>query len=295
MGKRIGEYNDIDISAEIDANIELGSYNVIGKNVVIKNGSSDKLSKIVIGDCNIIHDNTKIIVGEEGIIIGDWNVFHNNILIVGLKRLEIGHNCWFGQNTVIDSSGALTIGNGVRVGMYSQIWTHVASGELIEGCLLNGFRKTVIEDDVWLVGSCIVSSGITLRRRTIALINSNITKDTIENSVYAGSPAKLKENLKFYKEISVNDKLQLMDEWVNNFVLGYPEYHKTSNNESIIISTESNEEEIIISWGIEPKSVKEHQTYMDLNEKKYTKKLTNLERCFYKSIYGFKARFVPFD
>lgn len=45
--------------------------------------------------------------------------------------------------------------------MYSEIWTQVASGEQIEGCTLYSKRKTTIEeDDVCLIGSCVVSPGL---------------------------------------------------------------------------------------------------------------------------------------
>ena len=53
------------------------------------------------------------------------------MLILAEEEMKIGHNCWFGQHTVLDATGGLEIHNGVRVGMFSQIWTHVASGEQI--------------------------------------------------------------------------------------------------------------------------------------------------------------------
>ncbi|WP_425482538.1 acyltransferase, partial [Fulvivirga aurantia] len=223
----------------------LGNYNVIGKNVTITNQSKVG-NKVVIGDCNIFHDNTRIIVGEEDVNIGDWNVFHNNILMIGIRSMKIGHNCWFGQNTVIDSSGALKIGNGVRVGMYSQIWTHVASGELIEGCSLFGFRETIIEDDVWLVGSCIVSSGIRIRRKTIALANSNLTKDTEEESVYAGSPAKKKENLNFYKKVTLEDKMQMIVQWAETFTKIHTNCTLKVDESTITLKSNTRNEEVVI-------------------------------------------------
>ena len=164
---------------------------------------------IKIGDCNSFHDNTRLVIGVEGMEIGDWNVFHNNMLLIGEKKMSIGHNCWFGQNTVIDSTGGMAIGNGVRVGMYSQLWSHVASGELIEGCTLFSKKQTVIEDDVWLVGSCTVSSGIIVKRRGVFLNGSNITKTTEANSTYAGIPAKKLEKLSFYEPVTIQQKYKL--------------------------------------------------------------------------------------
>jgi acetyltransferase-like isoleucine patch superfamily enzyme len=214
-----GKNNSIDPSSKIPENIEIGSFNTIGKNVEFILVNSESTNKIIIGDCNVINDNTRIVIGEGGLRIGDWNVFHNNMLLIVGEQMSIGHNCWFGQNTVIDSTGGVIIGNGVRVGMYSQIWTHVASGELIEGCTLFGKKKTIIEDDVWLVGSCTVSSGIILRKRSVFLNGSNITKSSDENATYRGVPAKKIEKVTFYKDISLDNKLALIKKWALEFSL----------------------------------------------------------------------------
>lgn len=286
--------NIIDPSATIDSRVRLGSYNRIGKNVEIKFANPNGSSMASFGDNNVINDGTRIIVGEGNLSVGDWNVFHNNILLIGGMGLNIGHNGWFGQNTIIDGSGGLEIQNGVRVGMYSQIWTHVGSGELIEGCTLFGFRKTTIEDDVWLVGSCIVSSGITIAQRTVALIGSNLTKDTKAHAVYAGSPALEKPNLNFYKPVPIDDKFSMMENWAKEFV--------AKHNHKIVISTQrieiiddKNQESLVISINLDPSSFDAKTTYYDLSIKKYTKKLTVLENTFYRHIFNNKARFIPFN
>ena len=101
------ERNIIDKSAKIHPIIKLGYYNKIGKNVIIDFvGDSENEVNISIGDNNIINDNTKIIVSGD-LNIGDWNVFHNDMLIMAEKHISIGHNCWFGQNTILDGTGGL--------------------------------------------------------------------------------------------------------------------------------------------------------------------------------------------
>lgn len=283
--------NQIHPTAKIGENVILGSYNVIGENVVIE-GFKDKSGVITIGDCNIINDNTKILAGEEGIKIGDWNVFHNNMLVMAERKMIIGHNCWFGQNTILDASGGLELGNGVRVGMYSQIWSHVASGELIEGCTLYGNRKTIIKDDVWLVGSCIVSSGVILGERGIFLIGSNITKNTESNKVYAGSPAKIMEKLSFYGKISLDEKFELMKDWIKEFVKINPQYNFIENKEQLEIVNPYNDDKIVIirNGKLDGMIV---VSVFNLTTKRYNKTLSELERVFYKFLYNHKARFIP--
>ena len=282
--------NQIHPTARISGNVVLGKYNIIGANVVIE-GFKNTSGKVVIGDCNIINEGTRILAGAEGISIGDWNVFHNNMLLMGDNKMDIGHNCWFGQNTILDSSGGLTIGNGVRVGMYSQIWTHVASGELIEGCTLFGTRETIINDDVWLVGSCVVSSGVTLGRKSIYLIGSNVTKSTEEDKVYAGNPAKIMEKLNFYKPISIDEKYLMMLKWSKDFVVINDGYVVSEMDDSFEIVDNKSDYKIRVEKNSEF-SYSDLVTVYDLSRKVYNKTLSELERKFYKYIYNHKARFL---
>ena len=288
-----GTGNNIDSSASIADFVELGSFNTIGKNVVIQAAAGTTNPKFIIGDCNAIHDNVRIMVGDEGVFIKDWNVFHNSILLIGLKKVQIGHNGWFGQNTILDGSGGLTIGNGVRIGMYSQLWTHVASGELIEGCTLYAHRPTLIDDDVWLVGSCIVSSGITIGRRSICLINSMITKDVLPNKVYAGSPAKEMEKLDFYKPVTIEEKFSMMKEWVEQFRSMHRDISIQIYTSKPAIEIKRENDIVVIGVSSESSNFDQTYSYFDLNTKTYSKKLSSLERQFYRFIFGNKARFVP--
>ena len=290
--------NSIHETAFVDVNIQLGEYNSIGKNVTIKYLDEKKKPKVIIGDNNVINDNTRILIGSQDVVIGDWNVFHNDMLILGGNGLQIGHNCWFGQNTILDGSGKLQISNGVRVGMYSQIWTHVASGELIEGCLLFGERETIIEDDVWLVGSCVVSSGVRLRKKSVFLINSVITKDSESEKVYSGSPAKMNEKINVWRKVELTEKLSMMLNWAYIFCTSSNEYSVRDNSESgyfEIISSDEKESLIIFIDNKFTVLNNQNITLFNLVKKTYTKTNSVLERKFYKFIYNHKARFIPFE
>ena len=290
---KVGVNNIIAKSTTIPDFVEMGSYNRIGENVSIQATRGAKNPKLVVGDCNVINDNVKILVGDEGVVIKDWNVIHNDILIIGEGELKIGHNCWFGQNTVLDGSGGLFIGNGVRIGMYSQIWTHVASGEQIEGCVLFAKRSTTIQDDVWLVGSCVVGSGINLAKKTICLINSVVTKDSEEARVYSGSPAKLMEKANFYKKVTLHEKFDMMYNWAIQFALIHDNVKvKRIDENEILIQDNCGEKIIFTSLNtLNKKDV--NVTVFNMQTKTFEKKLTNLERTFYTFIYNNKARFTP--
>lgn len=279
--------NQIDCSAKIHPNVILGDYNKIGKNVIIEILGNNPNAIAVIGDNNIINDNTRIFIHGE-FIVGDWNVFHNDMLIMPEDSMKIGHNCWFGQNTILDGTGGLEIGNGVRVGMFSQIWTHVASGEQIEGCNLYAMRKTIIEDDVWLVGSCIVGSGLRLGRRSTALINSVITKDTEEDRVYAGSPAKLMEKANFYNPVTLQQKFEMLNNWLKEFVQSNPEVQLSHDDKQTILTKGIDTTVFTIETD------KNNQPgFFFLADKTFNKSNSELERQVYKFLYNNKARFLP--
>lgn len=284
--------NQIDITAKIHPNVKLGKFNRIGKNVVIEILGDDPNLSVTIGDNNIINDNTRIFIHGK-FSMGDWNVLHNDMLLMAEQYLYIGHNCWFGQNTILDGAGGLVIGNGVRVGMYSQIWTHVASGEQIEGCTLYSKRETIIEDDVWLVGSCIVGSGLKLGWRSVALINSVLTKDTLPDRAYAGSPAKLMEKAQFYITKSLDEKFELLNGWLNDFVVINSDLTlKRLDLKLLILENTETNEKVIFSKNISSE-IQKSESIFYLEDKTFIKTNSLLERQVYKYLYNNKARFLP--
>ncbi|ELV7524837.1 hypothetical protein SL053_000135 [Flavobacterium psychrophilum] len=286
------ETNQIDSTAKIHPNVVLGKYNRIGKNVIIEVVGKTPNTNVIIGDNNVINDNTRIFISGE-LKIGDWNVFHNDMLLMAEDHILIGHNCWFGQNTILDGAGGLEIGNGVRVGMYSQIWTHVASGEQIEGCTLFAKRKTKIEDDVWLVGSCVVGSGLNLRKRSTALINSVLTKDTLPDSVYAGNPAKLMEKANFYLSKTLNEKFEMLRLWLEEYVtINNVSYKLNTSNDTLILSNLKNSEQVLFTT-LEAKQSDKSKSVFYLSDKTFNKTNIISEREIYKFLYNNKARFLP--
>lgn len=145
--------------------------------------------------CRAIHIGFGSVIGDDvyldapEIVVGDYCKLHRGCLLHGYQPLTIGHNCWIGQNSIIDSIGRATIGNNVGVGAQSQLWSHIKFGDTLSGCRWNSDRPLVVEDDVWFVGHCIVSP-ILARRRSMLLVGGVATRDMEENHVYAGSPAR---------------------------------------------------------------------------------------------------------
>lgn len=253
-------------------------------------------SRVTIGDYCIIGPGVKFVCSGGDVALGEWTTLHDRCLVLSTEGVDIGAHCWFGQNTVIDGSGGITIGRGVRVGMYSQLWSHVAAGEQIEGCTLFGKRPVVIEDDVWLVGSCIVASGVTIGKRSVALIASNITKSCAANSVLAGSPAAPKTNLSFYKEVTLDEKWQMLVEWVNEIAREINVRVDISSNSIQLLGEQSylGERMIFAKESERAAAMRlEHpdSTVCCVQDKSYNARFSKIEHSVLKSLSGNKARF----
>ncbi len=165
-----------------DCSVHIGQKTVIGENVVL--GPTCK--KITIGfGCFVGRD---IYIDVEELHIGDYTTIHHGSIIHG-KKTKIGHNCWFGHYTIIDSLGGNTlIHNNVGVGAHSQLWSHIKFGDTLAGCRWNSSGSLILEDDVWLVGHSIVGP-IHAKERSMLMTGGVATKDMDENHIYAGSPA----------------------------------------------------------------------------------------------------------
>ena len=173
--------------------------------------------------------------------------------------------------------------------MYSQVWTHVGSGELIEGCTLFSKNETIINNEVWLVGSCVVGSGIELGKRSVYLINSLVTKNTLPETTYSGSPVKIMKNLQFYKPINLNEKFDLLKGWLIDFCK-LNQLKLINSDCELAILDDINKEKVIFTT--KTKSNFEGTVFY-LNNKTFFKTNSNLERKVYMYLYGNKARFNP--
>lgn len=277
-----------------NGNVEVGKFTYFDDSAEIVFA---KPGRVTIGDYCSIGPGVKLVCSGGDVTIGDWTTLHDHCLVLCGDGVSIGPHCWFGQNCVIDGTGGITIGRGVRVGMYSQLWSHVAAGEQIEGCTLFGQRPVTIEDDVWLVGSCIVASGVTLGYRTVALIGSNITKSWPAGSVIAGAPAASKPGLSFYKDLSLDDKWAMLKTWVEAAAPGLSLSVETSGTSALWVkdTAESGAHQIAFVRGADEASLLRARridiTVCCIEDKSYNKQLNATEQRILKFLSGNKARF----
>lgn len=293
----------INNNVSIAANTEIFAEKIyLGYGTEIKSGTKLGFkeylsgSKIFIGDHSIIDNNVRASVPI--LVIGDYGIVHENVAFYGEEPCTIGHNCWIGQYSILNSKARLQIGNNFRIGVQSQVWTHVASGELIEGCKIYNIAPTIIDDDVWLVGHVIISPGIRIAKKTIVLPGAILSKDTEESHCYAGIPSvDITSKYNPYSILTLDEKYDLMIGWINDFLKSNPHYKnyiKVEKKPSNIRTVPK--EHVVFSHGIENiDKFKIKGTFFDVYKKQYGKRNSKLEVDIIRYLIGHKARFTPLE
>lgn len=275
-----------------DGNVEIGTKSRVSDSCqIIFNGKGT----VKIGRYVTIGDNVKIILSGGDIEIGDWTTIHADSLLMSESGLWIKRHCWFGQNTILDGTGGLTIEDGVRVGMYSQIWSHVAAGEQIEGCTLFAKQPTKVERDAWLVGSCTVSSGTTIGERAVCMNGSNITKSIPANTTAMGVPARVREGLSFYDPPTLEWKFEKLVYWASEFAIARNYKLERDDNRFDIISADDRIS--ILKTAVDFASCRQtapsETGLFCVENKSYRASFNQLEEEFIRWLSSNKARFYP--
>lgn len=255
--------------------VKIGINVQIGENVLIT-GPEGEAEYVEIGD-NVFFDQDIFIMAPE-FRIGDYSKIYKFTRISGYKPCIIGHNFWCDQNTILNCTDNLIIGNNVGIGAYSQLWTHIKHGDILEGCRFNSTKPMFIDDDVWFVGHCIVSP-IHAYKKSMAMVGSVVTKDMLENRIYGGCPAvDLTDKLgPQFIERSVDEKFDMMEKKLNEFI----EIKKPKEIRIEIITDDTQ----IVSNEI---------TYFNVSNRKYTKRRSAEEIEFMKFLLPL-YKFLPYE
>jgi acetyltransferase-like isoleucine patch superfamily enzyme len=249
---------------------------ILGKNVIIEPGVEVHCRRLILGDGVQIKSGTRVEMTD--LVVGDYTTINNYSLLTGTNACRIGHNCWFGHFSIVDSIGTTRIGNGVGVGAHSQLWTHIYFGDTLNGCRFASHKPLIIEDDVWFVGHCIVSP-VTARKRSMAMAGSVVTKDMEENHVYAGVPAKDVTDVlgAQFGTVSPEARRRKMEEYLGQFISVF----RPRRNRIRIVDT------IDLTQ-------KEYSQF-SLTEHFYLKNLYPEEVDFMRFLRPTKAKFLPFS
>lgn len=181
--------NQIERKEYIDRNA------VIGKNVFISN-----LIEIV----NVSNNRNKITIGDNSRIMGDLLTIHES------GEINIGDNCFLGQQSRIWSAQKIVIGNRVLIShnvnihdnnshpldwqlRHEEFVNFVATGKHDAVDLKS--QQILIEDDVWIGFNTIILKGVRIGRGAIIGAGSLVVKDVEPWTINVGNPLRCVKKL----------------------------------------------------------------------------------------------------
>lgn len=116
--------------------------------------------------------------------------------IIAAQNLVCGQHCWFGENSMTDASGGLTIGNHTTIASGVFVWTHTSALSNVMGNNEPGnpwIRRaaTSIGSRVFIGGPSVVYPGVKIGDGVVVMPMSVVASDVPDNVVVAGAPAKV--------------------------------------------------------------------------------------------------------
>lgn len=120
----------------------------------------------------------------------NFKAFHQVKFTFGYN-MEVGDNVVVHRHVLLDDRGGITLGDGVSVSDYVNIYSH--SHDLVDGRHVHT-PATVIEDGARITYHATVLAGMRVGRDSVVGAGSMLTRDTDASGVYVGVPArKVKE------------------------------------------------------------------------------------------------------
>lgn len=234
-----------------------------------------------IGEMTVISSGTRII-GTGIVKFGEYcHIGHGVLINVGVGgHVIFGHNAHIGDRTVLDGASGITSGDNVVVGVASHLYSNITQGDSLAGYKTNLKKEIFLENDVTLVGQCLMNP-ITARRKSVALLGSVITSDMKENHVYEGHPAKdvTKKYGHPWEEINYIEKY-------NQFQTRLQEFAQLNLGRDISKIESCDQIPNVSNRNI-------GVTYFCITTRTYTKISSDLERDFLSWMISRGGRFVP--
>ena len=109
-------------------------------------------------------------------------------------RLHLGRSSTLNQGVIVDATGGVRIGEGVRIAPYVCINTADHDFSDPEQYIKDqGFvlGEVIIEDDVWIGAGVQINRGVRIGKGSVIGSGSVVTRDIPPNSIAAGVPCKV--------------------------------------------------------------------------------------------------------
>ncbi len=110
-----------------------------------------------------------------------------------LWNISIGKNSSLNKGVIIDGSGGVEIGNGVRIAPYT-VFNSVDHNYNDEGKEIKDSNyigaKITIEDNVWIGTHAVINKGVIIGKGAVIAAGAVVTKDVEPYTIVGGVPAK---------------------------------------------------------------------------------------------------------
>ena len=194
----------------------------IHDSVVFGDNVSIECESLTIGKYSIIGNNVKIQCREleigdhfymcDGVEIGRGGCSGPNSIV------KIGNGVGIFENTIINPSDSIEIGDNCGIGGEVMIWTHGAWLDVLQGFPAD-FGPVKIGSNVWLPARSVVLPHVTIGNNVVIGINSIINRSLPDGCFAAGSPCKvIKENV-YPKELSQDEKTNIIEDIIKDWLI----------------------------------------------------------------------------
>ena len=124
--------------------------------------------------------------------IGENSIIERNVYIGDGNDVSIGRNCQINENVRLDN---VSIGNNVMIARNVVFLGRMHRFDRMDIPMIeqgeDKMDQTIICDNVWIGINVIVMPGLTIKKGCILAAAAVLTKNTRENGIYGGVPAKL--------------------------------------------------------------------------------------------------------
>lgn len=148
-----------------------------------------KIKRIILLWCGIK-------VGVDTKIVGP--IYFGNV-----STIEIGKNCWIGENIHLDGNGSIKIGDNIDIAPHVIIST---GGHLIGNNMRrageNKVNSVIIKNGCWIGTRTTIINSIVINEGVLVAAGSVVNKDVAANILVAGVPAREKRRFSNDKYIN---------------------------------------------------------------------------------------------
>lgn len=203
---------------------------IIGKNVTI--GHHSKIGFFTMILCkqikigNYVEIGSMTYINTENIEIGEDTVIRERVSIGGLitpdSKLVIGERCRIMQNTILNPTLPIILGDECGIGGNCSFFTHGFWLSKIEGYPVD-YKPITLGNNVWIPWNVTVNPGVSIGDGAVIAARSHVTKSIPARTVAAGNPAKVRVR-KFPVIPDEHQKKKIFSEIIEEFI-AYLKYH----------------------------------------------------------------------